>query len=89
MNASGGTLTLPASAGNTFVSLDLNVSNLEIVIPEGVAAKINIDSNLSVVTIDKERFLKQGEYYISPGYENAENGVELNIVCNVSRLVIK
>jgi hypothetical protein len=89
MNASSGTLTLPASAGNAFVSPDMDVSNLEITIPKNVAAKINIDNNVSVVTIDRNRFPKQGEYFISPDYESAPNGVELNIVCDVSKLVIK
>jgi hypothetical protein len=89
MNASSGTLTLPDSAGSTFIRLDLNVSNLEITVPNYVAVKINIDNNLSVVAIDKERFPRQGEYYISPDYESAANGIELNITCDVSRLVIR
>ena len=89
MNLSSGTLTLPASAVNTVINLDTDVSNLEIIVPIDVAVKIKIDNNLSAVSIDRERFLKQGDYYISPGYESAANSVELNILCDVSRLVIK
>ena len=89
MNVSSGTLTLPASAINTVINLDMDVSNLEIIVPKDVAVKIKIDNNLSMVSIDQDRFLKQGDYYISPDYESAANGVELNILCDVSRLVIK
>jgi len=89
MNVSSGTLTLPASAVNTVINLDMNVSNLEIIVPKDVAVKIKIDNNLSVVSINQQRFIRQGDYYVSPDYETASNGVELNILCDVSRLVIK
>ncbi len=89
MNVSSGTLTLPASAGDTVVNLDMNVSNLEIIVPKNVAVKIKIDNNLSAVSIDQQRFTRQGDYYVSPDYETAANGIELNILCDVSRLVIK
>lgn len=67
----------------------MDVSNLEIVIPEGVAVKIKADVYLSIFTIDTNRFPRQGDYYISPDYASATNRIELNILCDVSRLVIK
>jgi hypothetical protein len=67
----------------------MNVSNLEITVPDGAAVKIKTDANMSAVSIDKGRFPKQGDYYISPGYDTALNSVSLNISCNVSRLIIK
>lgn len=89
MNLSSGTLTLPTSAINTVIDVDMDVSNLEIIVPKDVAVKIKINNNLSMVSINQDRFIKQGDYYISPDYESAVNGVELNILCDVSRLVIK
>lgn len=89
MNASTGTLTLPVSVKNAVIDIDLNVSNLEMLVPDGAAVKIKTDANLSAVSIDKGRFPKQGDYYVSPGYDTALNSVVLNITCNVSRLTIK
>jgi hypothetical protein len=89
MNASNGSLTIPVSAKNSVLNIDMNVSNLEITVPDGAAVKIKTDANMSAVSIDKGRFPKQGDYYISPGYDTALNSVSLNISCNVSRLIIK
>jgi hypothetical protein len=89
MNASNGKLKLPVSAGDCIADIDMDVSNLEIVIPEGVAVKIKADVNLSIFTIDTNRFPRQGDYYISPDYASVTNRIELNILCDVSRLVIK
>ena len=89
MNASNGALTAPISVKNGVFNIDMNVSNLEITVPHGAAVKIKTDANLSVVNIDKARFPKQGDYYISPDYDTALNSVLINITCNVSRLTIK
>ncbi|MDO9332895.1 MAG: DUF5668 domain-containing protein [Dehalococcoidales bacterium] len=89
MNVSTGWLMLPASAGDTVINIDMDVSNLEITVPEGVAVKIKADVNLSMFRIDTERFPRQGDYYISPDYASATNRIELNILCDVSRLTIK
>ena len=89
MDVCSGALTLPSSAGETTIDIDMDVSNLEITVPEGVAVKIKADINLGLFSIDKERFLQQGDYFISPDYDSAANRIDLNILCDVSRLVIK
>lgn len=89
MDVCNGRLKLPASAGDTVINIDMDVSNLEITVPEGVAVKIKADVNLSMFRIDTERFPRQGDYYISPDYASATNRIEFNILCDVSRLVIK
>jgi hypothetical protein len=89
LDVSSGILTLPATAGDSLFDIDLDVSNLEIIVPQNVAVKMRIENNLSMVSIDQDRFLKQGDYYISADYEIAANGVELNILCDVSRLVVR
>jgi hypothetical protein len=89
MNLSTGWLTLPTSTGDTTVDIDMDVSNLEITVPEGVAIKIMADINLSVFSVDTERFPRQGDYYVSPGYDSAANRIELNTLCDVGRLTIK
>jgi len=53
MNASNGSLTIPVSAKNSVLNIDMNVSNLEITVPDGAAVKIKTDANMSAVSIDK------------------------------------
>jgi hypothetical protein len=89
LNVCNGWLRLPTSAGQTTIDIDMDVSNLEITVPEGVAVKIKADINLGLFSIDKNRFLRQDDYFISPDYDTATNRVELNVLCDVSRLVIK
>jgi signal transduction histidine kinase len=89
MDVCSGWLTLPTSAGETTIDIDMDVSNLEITVPEGVAVKIKADINLSVFNINTERFPRQGDYFISPDYASATNRIELNVLCDVSRLTIK
>jgi hypothetical protein len=89
MNASDGKLIIPVSVKNSIVDIDMNVSNLEITVPEGVAAKIHTDANLSISEIDQNRFPKQGDYYISSNYDSAINRVELKILCDIGRITVK
>lgn len=89
MVASSGSLTLPVSAGITTVDIDMDVSNLEIIVPAGVGVRIQADINLGLMNIDKSRFPRQGDVYISPDYESAANRVSLKILADVSRLTIK
>jgi hypothetical protein len=89
MNASNGELMLPVPAGDSMVKIDMDVSNLEITVPEGVAVKIQADANLSIFEIDERRFPKQGDYYVSPNYDSATNSIELKIICDVGRITIK
>ncbi len=89
MNASNGKLMLPVPAGDSMVKIDMDVSNLEIIVPDGVAIKIQADANLSIFEIDKSRFPKQGDYYVSPNYDSATNSIELKIICDVGRITIK
>ncbi len=82
-------MVLPASAGFTEVRIDANVGNVEITIPEGVAARISVDSNLSLLQIDRGRFPREGGYYQSPDYASAENRVQIDITSDVGRLRIR
>jgi hypothetical protein len=89
MNACTGWLTLPASAGTATIDIDMNVSNLEINVPTGVAVKIQADVNIGILNIDESRYPRQGDYYISPDYETSAIRVELYILADLSRVSIK
>ncbi len=88
LNASSGRLTLPAR-GKYAVNVDMNMSNLDIVVPPGVAARIQPDVNLGLLSVDSARFPRQGNDYVSPDYESAANTVILHITCDVSIVRVK
>ena len=88
MNVSNGWLTTPA-AGEAAIDIDMDVSNLEIVVPQGVAASIRADVNLGLVQIDEARFPRKGDSYVSPDWETAANRVTLDILCDVGRVEIR
>jgi len=82
-------VTTPAKAGTSNIEIEANAANIEVTIPDGVAAKIQVDTNLSVLDVDENRFPQQGGYYMSQDFVSAENRVELEIDCDVGRVQVK
>jgi hypothetical protein len=69
----------PQAAGETKASIRAGAASLDLVIPEGVAASITIDSGVSSVNVDEGRFPKAGDRYESPDFESAQNKLTLDI----------
>jgi len=82
-------VTTPSKAGTSNIEIEANAANIEVTIPDGVAAKIQVDTNLSVLDVDENRFPQQGGYYMSQDFVSAENRVELEIDCDVGRVQVK
>ena len=82
-------LKMPSSAGTTHAYIKADVANVEIVIPEGVAAKLKMDTDLSVFEMDESRFPRVGDYYISSDFESAENRIELELDCDIGRVRVE
>jgi len=82
-------VTAPSTAGTSDIEIEANAANIEVTIPDGVAAKIQVDTNLSILDVDKSRFPQQGDYYMSQNFVSAENQVELEIDCDVGRVQVK
>ncbi len=80
---------MPFSDGTTLAYIKADLANLEVTIPEGVAAKLKIDTDLSVLNVNESRFPKKGDYYLSPNFESAENRIELELDCDLSRVQVK
>ena len=72
------TLVTPAQAGFTIVSVDVGASSLEITVPEGVAARIDVDAGLASVDI-ADRFPKVDGIHESPDYDTAKHRLALDI----------
>ncbi len=80
---------MPSSASITQAYVKSDVANVEITIPEEVAARIQLDTDLSASDIDVRRFPQQGDYYISDGFDSAGNRIELEIDSDVGRVEVR
>ena len=82
-------VTMPSSTGTTHAYIKADVANIEVTIPEGVAAKLKVDTDLSAFEINESRFPRKGDYYISPDFESAKNRIELELDCDIGRVQVK
>jgi len=80
---------MPVSAGMTYADIKADITNLELTIPENVAAKLKIESDLVAFEVDESRFPKKGDYYISPNFDSAQNRIELELDCDIGRVQVK
>jgi len=76
--ASTTAITLPANAGHTHVDVNGGAASITLQIPEGVAARIQVDSGLAAINIDRNRFPRVGKVYQSDDYQTAVNKVDIN-----------
>lgn len=73
-------VVMPANAGRTDASFRIGAGSLNIEIPAGVGARIELAGRVSSVDIDTARFPAQGDgRYASPDFENAANRVTIRI----------
>lgn len=89
VDAGNYTVKMPSAAGTTNAYIKADVANVEIVIPEGVAARLRADVNLGTFDVDESRFPKKGGYYVSGDFESAKNRIELEVDCNIGRVQVK
>lgn len=80
---------MPSSASATYAYIKADVANVEVTIPDGIAAKLKADVDLGIFEVDENRFPRKDSYYMSPDFEDAENRVELEIDCDVGRVQVK
>ncbi len=70
---------LPANAGQTLVEVESGAATVELIVPEGVAARIRCEQGVSSIDIDERRFPVSGSLYQSPNFDQAANQVEINL----------
>jgi hypothetical protein len=70
-------VTLPAQ-GNFQVSIDGAVGMTTVVMPSGLEARIHADSGLAVRVLP-DSYRRDGDVYTSPGYNSAEDRVDLTL----------
>lgn len=75
--ASSSRLSLPARAGYTRAEVKGGLASINLIVPPGVAARIQLQTGLTGNNIDTNRFPLNGGVYQSPDYESAANKVEI------------
>ena len=83
------TIRLPAEAGQAQATIQAGVGELVVVVPQGVEARIRVHGGLSSTVVDESRFHRAGDYYVSPGYDSAENRVDLRIQAGVGSIRVQ
>jgi hypothetical protein len=86
--ASRASVVLPAS-GRTRVAVRGMAAGLQIRVPDGVAARIIVESPMADVRIDETRFARRGETYQSPDFETATNRADMAITVGAARLGVQ
>jgi hypothetical protein len=87
--ASSTTLTLPAASGMTHLKVGSGAASVNVKVPDGVAARIRVQSGLAGITIDQARFPRQGDLYLSPDYGSAQNRVDIDVQTGVGSINIR
>lgn len=87
--ASSTVATLPAQAGLTRVNVQAGAAAVELHLPEGVAARIQVKSGLAGIQIDPRRFPAVGNGYETPGYDGAPNRAEIFVETGVGSIDIR
>ena len=77
--ASATEVTLPAAAGKSRAEFKTGVASLRVRLPQGVAARIRTSGGLSNVSVDTNRFSRQGDGYQSIDFDSAENSADIQI----------
>ena len=62
---------------------------MTVTVPAGVAARIDTDTGLASVNIDKSRFPKANGYNQSPDYDTAKYRVDLDIDGGVANIEVR
>jgi len=82
-------ITMPSSSGTIHASIKADIVNLEITIPDQVAARIKSETNLAGFDIDESRFFREGDYYLSGDFESAVNRLDLEMDVDIGRLKLR
>lgn len=89
MDVGNGDLVLPAAIDQTEARIKVDVANLDVVVPPGVAARIEATSDLASVDVDEDRFPRRDGGYASPNYDAATHRIDLAIDADVGSVSVR
>lgn len=67
--------------------VDGGIGETIIFIPVGMAARIKVDTGLGGIQVTGN-YQRQGDVYVSPGYDTAENHVDLEVNGGIGKIII-
>ena len=88
IGASETKVTLP-SRGRLHADFDLGAASMEVVIPEGVSAKIRASVGAADLKIDESRFPRTGNVYQSSDFNSATNTADITIDAGAASIKIR
>lgn len=81
-------VTLPANAGMTTVKVELGAASFDMVVPQGVAARIRSEHGAAAIEIDTARFPYSNGIYESADYSSAQNKADIKIEAGAGRVAV-
>jgi len=87
--ASATDVTLPANAGHTRARIEAGAASVTVRVPAGVAARIRTGGGLAAISVDRNRFPREGGVYRSSDYDTASNKVDLHIETGVGSIDVQ
>ena len=82
-------VTLPASAGETIVQVELGAASMDMIVPDGVAGRIRSESGVASIEINTSRFPYSNGIYESADYSSAKNKVDIMIQAGAGRVAVR
>jgi hypothetical protein len=82
-------LTLPANAGSTMVKVELGAASLDMLVPQGVAARIRAEHGAAAIEIDTARFPYSNGIYESADYSSAQNKADIKIEAGAGKVTVR
>ncbi len=86
--ASDTRVILPAR-GRLSADFDLGAASLDIVVPDGVSARIRASVGAADLNVNQTRFPKAGGVYKSPDFETAVNAVDMTVDAGAASIKIR
>lgn len=82
-------VTLPANAGATTVKVELGAASLDMLVPQGVAARIRAEHGAAAIEIDTARFPYANGIYESVDYSSAQNRADIKIEAGAGKVTVR
>jgi hypothetical protein len=81
-------VTLPRH-GRCTARIQAGAAQVRVTVPDGVAARIRKGSAVGATGIDTSRFPLVGEVHVSPGFDEAEDRVDLDIEAGAASITVR
>ena len=89
LGASKATVLLPKPKDTTHAVVKAGAADIELVVPRRAAARITVDSGLSRVKVDPDRFTSSGGFYVTQDYEQATDRLDIVIQVGVANVNVR